>query len=210
MVFNSESKLLLSESVLDFPFFGRPIRRRLYIGWLKNAASCLPVGYVLIHEHYDGFVEWIYVDEPFRRRGIATEMLYALLEKYPKIDLKGVTPEEEALYESFDRKLTVEGKWQFLETETKQVPHTDDDFPMFLSTTGMPWSTESVPLVCSLYHVWDISMEYTRPALLAVPSENAADGLWILDWESPSLEKRDEFVARVRLDLESRARSAPR
>lgn len=195
-----EPKLVLTEAILDLPGFGGPsIRRRLYAGWLRKSKFDLPVAFAVTDEHYDGSVEWIYVEAPFRRLGLGTELLYAVTAKYPKIELGAVFDDEQALYDNFDRSQKPFTSWQYLDT-TVQIATEDEDYPLVVLKTELPWTTDGRPKVCDHYYVWDKSMEYVRPMFVAVPCGKFVDGLWIYDWETPP-EKRQELVSRVNSQL---------
>ncbi|MGB7325910.1 MAG: hypothetical protein WBD31_13630, partial [Rubripirellula sp.] len=78
--------------------------RTVFQAWFHSEDVAKPVCIVTINEHFADFVEWIHVDELFRRTGIATEVMQAIEGVIPGITLDGATEAGEAFCDEYERR----------------------------------------------------------------------------------------------------------
>ena len=63
-----------------------------------------PVCIVTINECFSNYVEWVHVDEQYRRKGIATEVLRAIENDIGGIMMEGATDVGEAFCDTYELK----------------------------------------------------------------------------------------------------------
>lgn len=78
--------------------------RTVFHAWHHTEDVAKPVCIVTINEGFLNYVEWIHVDEQYRREGIATEVLRAIETDIGGVLLDGATDEGEAFCEAYERK----------------------------------------------------------------------------------------------------------
>ena len=77
--------------------------RTVFQAWFHSADVPKPVCIVTINESFMDYVEWIHVDEQYRRQGIATEVMHAIESYIPGITLDGATKAGEAWCDHYER-----------------------------------------------------------------------------------------------------------
>lgn len=70
--------------------------RTVFQAWFHSEDVPKPVCIVTINESFMDYVEWVHVDEQYRRMGIATEVMQAIEGVIPCITLEGATDAGEA------------------------------------------------------------------------------------------------------------------
>lgn len=80
---------------------GTQSKKFMFHAWFHSEDVAKPTCIVTISEF--NFVEWIHVDEQFRRKGIATEVLQAIENEIGKLILDPVTKEGEEFCKSFHK-----------------------------------------------------------------------------------------------------------
>lgn len=78
--------------------------RTVFQAWFHSEDVPKPICIVTINEGFADFVEWVHVDEQFRRQGIATEVMRAIEGIIPGITMSGATDEGDAFCEAYERK----------------------------------------------------------------------------------------------------------
>lgn len=78
--------------------------RTVFQAWFHSEDVPKPVCIVTINEGFADFVEWVHVDEQFRRQGIATEVMRGIEDIIPGITISGATDEGDAFCEAYERK----------------------------------------------------------------------------------------------------------
>ena len=78
--------------------------RTVFQAWFHSEDIPRPVCVVTINESLMDYVDWVHVDEAFRRQGIATEVVRAIEGVIPGITLTGVTEAGEAWCDYYERK----------------------------------------------------------------------------------------------------------
>ena len=78
--------------------------RTVFHAWHHSEDVPRPVCVVTVNEWYLNYVEWVYVDEQYRRMGIATEVLREIEIELGKLTLDGATDEGEAFCDSYQEK----------------------------------------------------------------------------------------------------------
>lgn len=78
--------------------------RTVFQAWFHSEDVPKPICIVTINECLMDYVEWIHVDESYRRQGVATEVLRAIESIIPGITLDGATDEGEAFCEAYNKK----------------------------------------------------------------------------------------------------------
>lgn len=77
--------------------------RTVFQAWFHSADVPRPICIVTINESFQDFVEWVHVEESFRRQGVATEVMTAIEDLIPGIILDGATEAGEAFCDSYHR-----------------------------------------------------------------------------------------------------------
>ena len=80
------------------------ICRTVFQAWFHSEDIPKPVCIVTINESFMDYVEWIHVDEQYRRHGIATEVMQEIEKVIPGITLEGATDAGEAFCEEYERR----------------------------------------------------------------------------------------------------------
>ena len=78
--------------------------RTVFHAWYHSEDVAKPVCIVTINECFSNYVEWVHVDEQYRRRGIATEVLRAIENDIGGIMIDGATDEGEAFCDAYELK----------------------------------------------------------------------------------------------------------
>jgi ribosomal protein S18 acetylase RimI-like enzyme len=78
--------------------------RTLFHAWHHSEDIAKPVCIVTVNESFSNYVEWIHVDEGFRRQGIATEVLRAIEIDIGVLMLDGATEAGEAFVDAYENK----------------------------------------------------------------------------------------------------------
>jgi GNAT superfamily N-acetyltransferase len=78
--------------------------RTVFQAWFHSQDIPRPICIVTINESMCDYVEWVHVEEEFRRQGIATEIIHAIEGVIPGITLEGATDEGEAWCDYYERK----------------------------------------------------------------------------------------------------------
>jgi len=78
--------------------------RTVFHAWFHSEDIPRPICIVTINESLMDYVDWVHVDEEFRRRGIATEVMRAIEGVIPGITLSGATDEGDAFCEAYELK----------------------------------------------------------------------------------------------------------
>ena len=78
--------------------------RTVFQAWDHSRDIPKPLCVVTINESFMDYVEWIHVDEQYRREGIATEVMRGIEDVIPGIMLEGATDEGEAWCEHYEQK----------------------------------------------------------------------------------------------------------
>ena len=79
--------------------------RHVYQAWHHTEDVARPVCIVTIWESFGNYVEWIHVEEQFRREGIATEVLRAIEETIGgNVSFEGATVEGIAFCDHYESK----------------------------------------------------------------------------------------------------------
>lgn len=79
------------------------LARSVYHAWFHSQDVPFPVCVVTINECFMDYVEWIHVEERYRRQGIATEVLRAIeLELGRVVTMDAVTDLGRAFVESYE------------------------------------------------------------------------------------------------------------
>jgi GNAT superfamily N-acetyltransferase len=82
--------------------------RTLFHAWFHSEDIAKPVCCVTVNECFANFVEWIAVDERYRRRGIATEVLRAIEEDIGCVSIDGATDEGTAFCDAYENRFPSE------------------------------------------------------------------------------------------------------
>lgn len=77
--------------------------RTVFQAWFHSEDVPKPVCIVTINESFMDYVEWVHVDEQYRRRGIATEVLRAIENEIGGIMIDGATDAGEAWCDHYER-----------------------------------------------------------------------------------------------------------
>ena len=77
--------------------------RTVFQAWFHSEDVPKPVCIVTINESFMDYVEWVHVDEQYRRQGIATEVMRAIADRIPGITLEGATDAGEAWCDHYER-----------------------------------------------------------------------------------------------------------
>lgn len=80
------------------------LSRTVFQAWFHSLDVAKPVCFVTVNEGFCDFVEWIHVDEQYRRQGIATEVVNAIENIIPGITFEGATDAGHAWCEHYERK----------------------------------------------------------------------------------------------------------
>jgi len=80
------------------------ICRTLFHAWHHSEDIAKPICFVTVNESFSNYVEWIHVDESFRRQGIATEVLRAIETEIGTVMIDGATEAGEAFCDAYDAK----------------------------------------------------------------------------------------------------------
>lgn len=75
--------------------------RSVYQAWFRSCDVPRPVCVVTINQFCMNYVEWIYVEDDYRRQGIATEIMKAIESEIGECTLSGATEEGEAFVDSY-------------------------------------------------------------------------------------------------------------
>lgn len=75
--------------------------RTVFQAWHHSQDVPKPVCVVTIFEAFCNYVEWIHVDEQYRRMGIATEVLQAIEAEIGTCDMEGVSESGERFCEHY-------------------------------------------------------------------------------------------------------------
>ena len=78
--------------------------RTVFQAWFHSNDVPKPICNVTINEGLLDYVEWVEVDEHFRRQGIATEVMQAIESVIPGITLYGCTESGEAFCDAYEAK----------------------------------------------------------------------------------------------------------
>lgn len=78
--------------------------RTVFHAWYHSEDVAKPVCFVTVNECFSNYVEWIHVDEQYRRMGIATEVLRAIESDIGGVMIEGVTNEGEAFCDAYELK----------------------------------------------------------------------------------------------------------
>lgn len=73
----------------------------MFHAWMLSEDVPRPVVVVTVWEQFDNYVEWIYVEDQFRRKGFATEVLREIERQIGPLTIEGVTPEGKELERSY-------------------------------------------------------------------------------------------------------------
>lgn len=79
------------------------VPRTVFQAWFHSEDIPKPVCIVTVNESFMDFVEWVHVDEQYRRQGIATEVVRAIECVIPGIVLDGATDAGDAWCDYYDR-----------------------------------------------------------------------------------------------------------
>lgn len=78
--------------------------RTVFHAWYHSEDVAKPVCIVTVNECFSNYVEWVHVDEQYRRKGIATEVLRAIETNLSGVMIDGATDEGEAFCDSYESK----------------------------------------------------------------------------------------------------------
>lgn len=81
--------------------------RTVFQAWFHSQDIPKPVCIVTINESCMDYVEWIHVDEQYRRQGIATEVLRAIEKVIPGIELDAGTDAGEAFIKEYESRFPI-------------------------------------------------------------------------------------------------------
>ena len=84
------------------------ICRTVFHAWFHSEDIPHPVCVVTVNESFADYVEWIHVDEAYRRTGIATEVLRAIENKIGCVTLDGATEAGTAFCDAYEMKFPSE------------------------------------------------------------------------------------------------------
>lgn len=78
--------------------------RTMFHAWFHSQDVPKPVCVITINEGWSNYVEWVHVDELWRRRGIATEVMRAIEQDIGGLTYEGVSDAGEAFCEAYEAK----------------------------------------------------------------------------------------------------------
>lgn len=75
--------------------------RTVFQAWFHSEDVPKPVCIVTVNEGCGDYVDWLHVDEQYRRQGIASEVVRAIESYIPTLMLEGATDDGEAFVDAY-------------------------------------------------------------------------------------------------------------